>query len=417
MMFLPLYIDPGTGSMLFSLFIGVAAAASFAARALFIKFKFVLQGGKKTSDATESNIPFVIFSDNKFYWNIFEPVCDEFERRKIPLVFYTASPDDKALSKKYEFVKAEFIGEGNAAFSKLNFLRADVLMSTTPGLGVYQWKRSKFVKWYAHIPHTVDDLSGYRMFGLDYYDAVLVTGANQEHFLRKIESLRPIQKKEIITAGYTYLDTMKARFEKLPPRKRDEKISVLVAPTWGKSGILTRFGKKFLEAVAETGFDVVIRPHPQSSVSEKELLADLQSELATYKNVCWNFDGDNFDALSKSDILITDFSGITFDYTFIFDRPIIYAETNFDTLPYDADWLDEPRWTIKVLPSLGIKLEEENFSDIKKIILDALKSKTLADGRIQAREESWQCRGEAARRIVDYAVEKQKLLSQNGDRK
>ena len=44
--FMPLYIDPGTGSMLFSLFIGIAATATFALRALFIKIKFILSGGK-----------------------------------------------------------------------------------------------------------------------------------------------------------------------------------------------------------------------------------------------------------------------------------------------------------------------------------------------------------------------------------
>lgn len=45
--FLPLYIDPGTGSMLFSLFIGIAAAATFGFRALYLKAKFLLSGGKK----------------------------------------------------------------------------------------------------------------------------------------------------------------------------------------------------------------------------------------------------------------------------------------------------------------------------------------------------------------------------------
>ena len=44
--FLPLYIDPGTGSMLFSLFIGIAAAASFALRALYLRLKFLFSGGK-----------------------------------------------------------------------------------------------------------------------------------------------------------------------------------------------------------------------------------------------------------------------------------------------------------------------------------------------------------------------------------
>lgn len=39
-----LYIDPGTGSMLFSLFIGLATTAVFAGRALILKLKFLFSG-------------------------------------------------------------------------------------------------------------------------------------------------------------------------------------------------------------------------------------------------------------------------------------------------------------------------------------------------------------------------------------
>ena len=54
MTFLPLYIDPGTGSMLFSLFIGIAAAASFGLRALFLKIKFIFSA-KQSLKADNNN--------------------------------------------------------------------------------------------------------------------------------------------------------------------------------------------------------------------------------------------------------------------------------------------------------------------------------------------------------------------------
>ena len=117
MIFLPLYIDPGTGSMLFSLFIGIAAAASFGLRALFLKLKFVFSGGKANEESDGKKIPYVIFSDHKRYWNIFRPICDEFEQRQVPLTYYTASPDDPVLSANYKYVHAEYLGEGNKPYS------------------------------------------------------------------------------------------------------------------------------------------------------------------------------------------------------------------------------------------------------------------------------------------------------------
>ncbi|MBQ7166969.1 MAG: CDP-glycerol--glycerophosphate glycerophosphotransferase, partial [Treponema sp.] len=96
-----LYIDPGTGSMLFSLLIGLAAALVFAVRALSVKLKFILTGGRAKKDAGD-RIPFVIYSDHKRYWNVFKPVCDEAERRGVDVTYYTQSPDDPALSAPYE---------------------------------------------------------------------------------------------------------------------------------------------------------------------------------------------------------------------------------------------------------------------------------------------------------------------------
>ena len=80
----------------------------------------------------------------------------------------TASEDDPAFGCDIPGVRAEFIGKGNKAFSKLNFLNATVLLSTTPGLDVYQWKRSKGVKYYVHIPHAASEIVLYMMFGIDY---------------------------------------------------------------------------------------------------------------------------------------------------------------------------------------------------------------------------------------------------------
>ena len=93
----------------------------------------------------------------------------------------------------------------------------------------------------------------------------------------------------------------------------------------------------------QTGWHIVIRPHPQSIVSEKEMLDGLKQKNSQIE---WNFDNDNFNILNRADLLISDFSGVIYDFSLIFNKPIIYADTNFDTLPYDADWLDEQIWSL-----------------------------------------------------------------------
>ncbi len=408
-----LYIDPGTGSMLFTIIIGAVSAGFFVLQKFKLKLKFLISGGKAEA-AGDDKIPFVIFSDSKRYWNVFKPICDEFEKRGIDVQYWTMSEDDPAFSESYEHVSAKFIGEGNKAFSKLNIMNARIVLATTPGLDVLQWKRSKNVDHYIHILHQPGDTTFYRMFGLDHYDSVLISGEYEEKQLRDIEKLRNIPKRETCLTGITYLDTMKARYEASPVTgndKKDGEKTVLLAPTWGSTAILSRFGEKLIRSLVNTGYNIIIRPHPQSFESEKELMDDLQAKFPNSDRLEWNSDNDNFEVLKKSDILITDFSGVMFDYALIFDRPFIYTAIEFDKAPYDAAWLDEDMWTLRILPHIGIPLKEEDFDNIKEVIDRTVNDEKLAAGRDRARAETWANPGEAAMRTVDYMISKSEELA------
>ena len=48
-----LYIDPGTGSMLFAVLIGIIGAVAYVFKEWAVKLKFLLTGGKKADTNTE----------------------------------------------------------------------------------------------------------------------------------------------------------------------------------------------------------------------------------------------------------------------------------------------------------------------------------------------------------------------------
>ncbi|MDO4851635.1 MAG: CDP-glycerol glycerophosphotransferase family protein, partial [Actinomycetota bacterium] len=399
-----LYIDPGTGSMLFTVLIGLLSAGVYAFRSFFIKLRFAFSGGhqEKAADACDE---YVIFTDDKRYWNVFGPICDEFEARGIGLSYFTASPDDPALKRSYDHVHCAFIGEGNRAFAKLNMLKADIVLSSTPGLDVYQWKRSRDVKWYAHILHAISDATMYRMFGIDFYDAVLLAGEYQADQIRALEEVRGLPPKELPIVGLSYMDKMAARYQETGPCE-DGVTTVLLAPSWGASAIFSLYGGDIIDALLETGYHVVIRPHPQSLTSEKDMIDRLRTDYPNSDQLEWNFDNDNFEVLRRSDILISDFSGVIFDFTLVFDRPVIYTEPSFDKAPYDACWLPEELWTFDTLPRIGRVLDMDKLGSMKALIDDCLDNPVFQAGRDRTRAECWGCRGESVKATVDYLVAK-----------
>ena len=405
------YIDPGTGSLLFSILISMVGTGYYFLRNVKVNAGVLFSGGKRVNDDISSRIPIVIFSDSKRYWNLFEPICDELERRGQETAYYTASSDDPALNRQYSHVHCKYIGEGNKAFVKLNYLSADIVLSTTPGLDVLQWQRSKNVQQYVHILHMINDPATYRMFGLDYYDAVLLSGEYQPAQIRELERLRGLPQKELVIVGMPYMDRMKHRFETEGRRLMSSQTTVLLAPSWGKSSILNRYGSAFIRTLLETGYHIVIRPHPQSFTAEKELIERLMKEFPPCDQLEWNKDNDNYEVLSRSDILISDYSNVMFDFCFIFRKPVICADTSFDKSPYDACWLKEELWTFKVLPKLTKPLTLENTGRIKELIDEALEDNTFEYHLDEAIRESWCFQGKSAVLTADYLIKKLKQLN------
>jgi CDP-glycerol glycerophosphotransferase (TagB/SpsB family) len=344
---------------------------------------------------------------------VFKPVLEELTRRKIPCTYYSSGEDDPGLSFPSDLIRREFIGEGNAAYRFLNFLEADICLMTTPGLDVFQLKRSPGVKHYVHILHMVTDSTTYRLFSLDYYDSVFLTGEYQKKAIRKLEEKRRTKRKDLAVVGCTYLDVLAELAAVLPAKDVNEKKSktVLVAPSWGTNGILKRYGLAMLEPLAKSSYKVIIRPHPQSMTSEKETVEKLRQALGAYKNVEWNFDTENIKALSAADILISDFSGVIFDYAFLFNRPVVYPGFEFDRRSYDASDIEEEAWVFKAIREIGIVVEEKNFSDFEEF-LDRAIEEVKSSGIIQKlRNEAYMYRGEAGKRTVDSLIQIMNRLS------
>ena len=403
-----LYIDPGTGSMLFTVLLGLVGAAVYSLRMLLIKFRFKLNGGK--AETSMKKIPFVIFADDKRYWSIFAPICRELDKRGVDVVYMTASEDDPGLNNPYSHVDAQFIGAGNKAFSKLNFLNATIVLSTTPGLDVYQWKRSKNVDYYIHIFHTAGEVTRYRMFGIDYYDALMIAGDHQERDIRELEQMRGLPAKEIVKVGIPFMDEMANRLASVGPAPEHPR-TVLLAPTWGPSAIFSIHSGKIIDVLLQTGYHIIIRPHPQSFSSEKEMLDKLMKEYPESEQLEWNRDTDNFEVLRRSDILISDFSGVVFDFSLIYDKPVIYTDPNFNLAPYDAWFLKHPLWTLSALPRIGKELNIDNMSNIKELIDSCIEDAQYAQGRKEVRAETWAYPTEGAVRSADYLIAKYEALT------
>ena len=139
------------------------------------------------------------------------------------------------------------------------------------------------------------------------------------------------------------------------------------------------------------------------------MLEKLAEHYKDAANLEWDFESENIYSLSKSDVMISDFSGIIFDYMFLFDRPVMYVLQGFDIRPYDADDLGENAmeelWQFKTLKETGVELREEHFDSIAQTIQKLTDSSTLETARLEAKKTAWAYKGEAGKRVADFMME------------
>ena len=264
------YIDPGTGSMLFSGVIGIISILFFALKTLISWIGTLPVSRHKHKMEIDSGWnKFVIYSEGGQYWNVFKPIIDEMVNRSQRILYYTSDNQDPGLVYNSEYVKSLFIGKGNSAYARLNMLEADICLMTTPGLDVFQLKRSRGVKHYCHILHSPVDTTLYHLFSFDYFDSMLLTGEFQIKAIRHLENKRGTKQKDLYVVGCTYLDMLNQKLCNIPARPARSNasngvigqssltgLSVLVSPSWGSNGILKKSGMALLKPLAESGNNI-----------------------------------------------------------------------------------------------------------------------------------------------------------------
>lgn len=294
-------------------------------------------------------------------------------------MFFTSDQEDPAFLRQHKD-KVAFIGEGNKAYAFLNTLKADVLVMTTPGLDVLQIKKTKRIKHYSHIVHSLRS-PNYRVFGMDYFDSILINSSVQEDFVRELEEVRKIPPKEIINVGSTYCDYLFEIKERLLKNKsfdffqnRENKKVVLLSPSWGKEGILNRYGMKLIKPLLDSGFLLIIRPHPQSMIVEHEMISALQAQTENNLQVYWDIGTPNVFAMQESDVMISDFSGIIFDYLCLYEKPVMTVDFSFCHYGYDSSDVRN-LWELSILDKIGRRIPADALEIMPNIIFQALEDK------------------------------------------
>lgn len=369
------YLDPASGSAIVYIVISVASAGFFVLRnfafdlyhfiAIKLKFKAIPQ--------LENSI--VFYSEGKQYWYVFKPVLDALKDKGIRSLFLTSDKNDEAFKFANQDLEVRYIGSMNLTGAYLRQVRADVLVMTTPQLDVLTIKRSKNVKHYCHIVHAPVDVFTYRKFAFDYFDSVFCSGPHQIKSIRALERKRQTFPKELLEVGCTYYDHLIEETKKLEVKKNIRKV-VLVAPTWKEYSLLHNYGGRFFEKLLSSeDLEVILRPHPQIYMSYPEVIASIETQFKDHPRFSIDRNPSGALSMKRSDVMISDLSGIIWDYVYLFQKPVLLMKTPLNLDGFEATELDHTMWELESIPKIGRYLDESDIEQLAEIVACAVSEK------------------------------------------
>ena len=114
------YLDPGSGSMLLYFLMAVFASIFYYLKGFIYKFKSLIINEKADKRLINlEDIEIFFHSEGGQYWNVFKPIIDELEKKKIKSAYYTSKKNDPGLKSTYKYLKKEYIGENENSFELL----------------------------------------------------------------------------------------------------------------------------------------------------------------------------------------------------------------------------------------------------------------------------------------------------------
>lgn len=368
-----LYIDPASTSALLYIIIALAATLAFALRGFFYKVKNVILGKGFVNSNDFDGTDIIFYSEGKQYWSVFLPVIKALEKKNVPCAYLTSDKDDPGLSYSSELFGSKYIGNLTMTSVYLNKLKAKFVGMTTPQLDVMMIRRSKKVDHYGHIVHAPIDVFTYRKFAFDYFDSVFCSGYHQIEAIQKLEEKRGTDKKLLLETGLTYYDIMMDDISSMEKPEKKNPI-VLVAPTWKEYSIINRFGAKFFEHLLENStYDIILRPHPQSYVSFPKLIGEIEGQFKDEPRISIDRNPLGTASMAKADLMISDLSGVFWDFAFLYSKPVLLLKTEFETIEgFEGSELDYEMWEMRERHRLGKVFDENDVENISHIVNDLI---------------------------------------------
>ncbi len=360
----------------------------------------------------------VFYSEGKGFYKYFQNMIELILKKTDIIIHYiTSDPQDDVFALQKENFQVYYVGE-NKLIVLMMKMDADMVVMTMPDLQKYHIKRSMVRDdiEYVYIAHGIGSINlMLRKHALDYFDTIFASNDIAYDEIRAQEKAYGLKEKRILKYGFGLIDNMIATYEAQTAHINNPKV-ILIAPSWQEDNLLDLCIDQILGQILGHGYHVILRPHPQYVRHFKEKLNALKERYSTDKDFELQMDFSSNDTVFNADILMTDWSGIAYEYSFTTLKPSLFINTPMKVMNPDYEEIGVVPFDIEIRNKMGLSVELNELQKLNTVIETLLSENIYSKDEMRKMREKYLYNvSQSAKVGADYMIGRLIEMSKNPD--
>jgi YidC/Oxa1 family membrane protein insertase len=386
----------------------IRAAFAFGAIPRYEKKMRIIESFKNAYNLSRTRMDIVFYAEAASDYLFLEPVLSRLLAKGRKVTYITSAPSDPLLTLSPPGLSAYFIQDGGILGFFFQNAKADMFVTTVTDLGSFYFKKSAEVGHYCYIFHSLNSAHMvYRRDAFRHYDSILCPGP---HIMQEIQAIQKHYQWpacQLVAHGYGKLDNMMEKKKQRSDAMDDN--AVLVAPSWGKDCLIeSGLVQQLIPVLLAGGYRVVLQPHPMTLRSHAGFLEALRKQFESTGGFTLNPSIASEQAFFTCGHLITDWSGIGYEYAFTHRRPVCYVDTATPKCRNDEFKAIgiTPR-EISIRDEIGIIVPPEEISNISGTLASLQQNRPAFERRIdEAASRTVYPFGDSGQAGADYILKR-----------
>lgn len=361
------------------------------------------------------NKQIVFYSEGNGFYKYFQNVIELILKKTDIIIHYiTSDPEDEVFRLQNDNFQVYYIGENKLIILMMK-MDADMVVMTMPDLQKYHIKRSMVRNdiEYVYMDHGIGSINlMLRKHALDYFDTIFASNEIVYREIREQEKVYGLIEKNVVKYGFGLIDNMIDAYEKQSYQTNDTKI-ILIAPSWQEDNLLDLCIDEILQQLLGKGYHVIVRPHPQYVRHFREKLNMLNNKYAEYMDFTLQMDFTSNDTVFNADILMTDWSGIAYEYSFTTLKPSLFINTPMKVMNPDYREISVTPFDIEIRNQMGISVELDRLYTVGEAVEKLLHEENYSKEKMMKMREKYlynvsNSASVGAKYIIDRLIEMSK---------